>query len=92
MSRNGWTRNAIDQFVLARLEREGINPSPEADRALLLRRVTLDLTGLPPTLAELDDFLADPSSRVILHTSAEDAGRVAQAAGVKDAGALASTS
>ena len=56
-----WVRNPIDAFVLQRLEREGLKPSPEADRATLLRRVTLDLTGLPPTPAELDAFLADKS-------------------------------
>ena len=55
----GWPRNAVDRFVLARLEREGLPPSPEAPRATLLRRVTLDLTGLPPTPAEVDAFLAD---------------------------------
>jgi mono/diheme cytochrome c family protein len=54
-----WPRNPIDYFVLARLEQEGLKPSPEADKALLLRRVTLDLTGLPPTQKELDEFLAD---------------------------------
>ncbi len=56
-----WARNPIDRFILARLEREGLRPSPEADRVTLLRRVTLDLTGLPPTPAEMDSFLADPS-------------------------------
>jgi hypothetical protein len=56
-----WAANAIDRFVLARLEREGLTPSKEADRAVLLRRVTLDLTGLPPTPADLSDFLADRS-------------------------------
>ena len=56
-----WSRNGIDHFVLARLEREGLAPSPEAGKATLLRRVTLDLTGLPPTLAELDAFLEDHS-------------------------------
>ena len=56
-----WPRNAIDHFVLARLEAEELKPSPEADRATLLRRVTFDLTGLPPTPAEVDSFLADPS-------------------------------
>ena len=54
-----WVRNPIDNFVLARLERENLTPSPEAARAQLLRRVSFDLTGLPPTLAELDAFLAD---------------------------------
>ena len=58
-----WSRNGIDHFVLARLEREGLAPSPEAGKATLLRRVTLDLTGLPPTLAELDAFLDDHSPR-----------------------------
>ena len=57
-----WVRNPIDAFVRERLDREGLKPSPEADRATLLRRVTLDLTGLPPTLAELDAFLADKSA------------------------------
>ena len=56
-----WPRNEIDSFILARLERAGLSPSPEAARETLLRRVTLDLTGLPPTLEELDDFLADHS-------------------------------
>jgi hypothetical protein len=54
-------RNSIDRFILARLEREGLKPSPEADRARLLRRVSFDLTGLPLTLSELDSFLADHS-------------------------------
>lgn len=57
-----WVRNAIDRFVLARLEQEQLSPSPEAARSTLLRRVTLDLTGLPPTPEELDSFLADTSS------------------------------
>ena len=56
-----WVRNPIDAFVLQRLEREGLKPSVEADRATLLRRVSLDLTGLPPTPAEVDAFLADAS-------------------------------
>src|SRR5262249_45842435 len=54
-----WARNPIDGFILARLEREGHAPSPEAEKATLLRRVTFDLTGLPPTPAEVDAFLAD---------------------------------
>jgi hypothetical protein len=54
-----WPRNPIDHFILARLEQEGSRPSPEADRVTLLRRVTLDLTGLPPTPAEVDAFFAD---------------------------------
>ena len=51
-----WARNAIDAFILARLEQEGLTPSPEADRVTLLRRLSLDLIGLPPTPAEVDAF------------------------------------
>ncbi|MGH9839318.1 MAG: DUF1549 domain-containing protein, partial [Blastocatellia bacterium] len=58
-----WPKNAIDHFVLARLEREGLSPSPEADRTTLLRRLSFDLTGLPPTPEELDDFLNDQSPK-----------------------------
>src|SRR5207253_477558 len=50
---------AVDSFVLEKLEQQGMQPSPPASRAKWLRRVTLDLTGLPPTVAELDAFLAD---------------------------------
>lgn len=57
-----WVHNGIDHFVLARLEKEGLAPSAEADRATLIRRVSLDLIGLPPTLPEVDAFLADQSS------------------------------
>ena len=54
-------RNPIDNFILARLAQEGLKPSSEADKTTLLRRVTLDLTGLPPTPAEVDAFQADDS-------------------------------
>ena len=56
-----WTRNPIDRFVLARLEAEGLQPTLEADRATLIRRVTLDLLGLPPSPADVDAFENDPS-------------------------------
>ena len=56
-----WPRQPLDHFVLARLERAGQRPSPPARAEKLLRRVALDLTGVPPTLEELDAFLADPS-------------------------------
>ena len=57
-----WPRNAIDYFTLARLEKEGLMPNPEADKATLIRRATLDLTGLPPTIEEVDAFLADKTA------------------------------
>ncbi len=56
-----WPRNAIDYFTLARLEKENLKPNPEADKATLIRRVTFELTGLPPTIEEVDAFLADKS-------------------------------
>jgi hypothetical protein len=57
-----WTKNPIDHFVLRKLEQEGIKPSQEADKETLLRRLSLDLIGLPPSLAEIDAFLTDPSA------------------------------
>ena len=57
-----WPRNPVDRFVLRRLEEAGLTPSDEADRATLLRRVTLDLTGVPPTPRELADFLNDDAA------------------------------
>ncbi len=54
-----WPRTAVDYFVLARLEREGLQPSPAADRTTLLRRVYFDLIGLPPTPSEIESFLQD---------------------------------
>ncbi len=59
---NSWPRSEIDRFVLARLESKSIAPSPEADRRILLRRVSLDLTGLPPTPDEIETFLKDDSA------------------------------
>jgi hypothetical protein len=58
---HGWVRNPIDQFILSRLEKEGLKPSEEADKQTLIRRVTYDLTGLPPTPDEVAAFLADGS-------------------------------
>ena len=55
----GWIRNPIDQFVLAKLEKEDIQPSVEADRETLIRRLSLDLVGLPPSAVEVAEFLAD---------------------------------
>src|SRR5687768_16815902 len=56
-----WVRNPIDRFVLARLEAEGLKPAPEAERAILIRRLSLDLIGLPPTPEEVEAFAADPA-------------------------------
>ncbi len=54
-----WPRNEVDRFVLHRLETEGLSPAPEAEKSTLIRRVSLDLTGLPPSIEEVDAFLAD---------------------------------
>ncbi len=56
-----WLRNPVDNFILSRIEKNGLTPSPEAEKTTLLRRLSLDLTGLPPSLKEIDDFLADSS-------------------------------
>jgi hypothetical protein len=56
-----WPNNSIDRFVLARIEAAGLSPSPQADRRTLIRRVTFDLIGLPPTPEDVDAFEADPS-------------------------------
>jgi mono/diheme cytochrome c family protein len=56
-----WVRNPIDAFILARLEKDGLRPSPEADKATMLRRVYLDVIGLPPGVKEVDEFMADTS-------------------------------
>lgn len=56
---SAWTRNPIDSFIIARLEKEGISPSAEADQETLIRRLSLDLVGLPPTPDQVAEFLAD---------------------------------
>ena len=91
-----WSRNGIDPFVLARLEAENLKPSPETDWATWLRRVTFDLTGLPPTLAELDAFIADTSlgayERVVDHLLASPRYGERMAIGWLDAARYADTS
>lgn len=63
VSRESWVRNPIDRLILARLDREGLKPSAETDRVTLLRRLSFDLTGLPPQPSDLDAFLRDRSPR-----------------------------
>ena len=58
-----WVRNPIDRFILAKLEAAGLKPAPEADRRTLARRLSLDLTGLPPTPEDIDSYLADGSDQ-----------------------------
>ena len=58
---SSWVRTPIDDFILARLEKQGLTPSPEADNVTLIRRLSLDLTGLPPTIEEVDQFTGDAS-------------------------------
>jgi mono/diheme cytochrome c family protein len=57
----GWPRNPVDRFLLAAMEKRGLTPAPEADRRTLIRRLTFDLTGLPPTAGEIASFLSDRS-------------------------------
>ena len=63
LKNTAWPANGIDRFILARLEKEGLAPSPEADQITLLRRASLDLIGLPPTPEEVDAFLGDKSPK-----------------------------
>lgn len=62
-NRTDWARTSIDRFVLAKLEAEGLTPSPEADRVTLIKRLSIDLTGLPPTPQEVDAFVADTGEK-----------------------------
>ena len=59
---DSWSRNEIDRFILARIEKEGLKPAPEASRAALVRRLSFDLVGLPPTPAEVEAFVNDKSA------------------------------
>jgi hypothetical protein len=59
VSQPKWAKNPIDRFILARLDKEKIAPAPEAAKTTLIRRVSLDLTGLPPSTEQVHDFLAD---------------------------------
>ena len=59
---SSWVRNPIDRFILDRLRKEGLEPSPEADRATLIRRLKFDLLGLPPAPEEIDAFVNDPAA------------------------------
>ncbi len=61
-AQTSWARNPVDRFLASRLNEGGLSPAPAADRRTLLRRITFDLTGLPPTPQEIDDFLADDSA------------------------------
>ncbi|MEX0728590.1 MAG: DUF1553 domain-containing protein [Planctomycetaceae bacterium] len=61
VTRTEWATQPFDEFILAKLEQAGMTPSPEASRETLIRRATFDLTGLPPTIDEIDEFLADDS-------------------------------
>ena len=66
-SQDSWAKTPIDAFVLAKLKQEGLHPSPEADKETLIRRVTLDLTGLLPTPAEVKAFVGDQSPQAYEH-------------------------
>src|SRR5665213_964136 len=63
VSDRAWPKNPIDNFVMVRLDREGLKPSPEADKRTLLRRVSFDLTGLPPSPADVKAFVDDSSPK-----------------------------
>ena len=67
MKDQSWVRGPIDQFILAKLEANGLTPSPGVDRRTLLRRMTFDLTGLPATFAEVEAFEQDRSPEAIEH-------------------------
>ena len=64
---NTWAKTPLDHFILAKLEQKGLSPAPAADKRTLIRRATFDLTGLPPTAEEIDEFLADDSPAAFAH-------------------------
>ena len=72
--KQGWLANALDHFILARLEQANLSPSPEAKKVTLLRRLSLDLVGLPPSIEEVETFLADQRPDALPATSGETPG------------------
>jgi hypothetical protein len=62
MQKSSWPQNKIDHFIIARLQADGLRPAPKASRESLIRRVALDVTGIPPNIAEIDAFLADSAT------------------------------
>jgi len=66
---SAWVKRPLDAFVLARLEEKGLAPAPPADRRTLIRRLTYDLVGLPPTAREVEDFVADPSGEALANAA-----------------------
>lgn len=73
VTRRGWSRNAIDTFILAKLESAGLQPSPEAELPTLLRRLSLDLTGLPPNPADVDAFVSEMKQAAVADAAANNA-------------------
>tara|TARA_Y100000593_G_scaffold90784_1_gene177985 strand:+ start:86 stop:2437 length:2352 start_codon:yes stop_codon:yes gene_type:complete len=66
-ARSSWIRNNIDKFILSKLEEQGLKPSPEASKRTLIRRLYLDLTGLPPTVKDINDFIYNDSPHAYEH-------------------------
>ncbi len=81
-----WPKTPIDNFIMQRLDRDGLKPSPEASKASLIRRLSFDLTGLPPSIAEVDAFVADASPALTRNWSIDCWPRRAMASGWLSAG------